>query len=126
MPANSQPTQFQYVPEAQFAIWPTPSTVIDLTVTAIVTPKESAVNVPQSPLQKYSNDIEAGALAYLLMVPGQPWSNPAAAQVYKREFSAGISNGKAEVQRGYNVGAQRAQPRLFVTPRGAGGWWAGY
>ncbi len=123
---SSQPQQYQYVPEAQFALWPIPSTVIQLGITVILTPKEAAVNVPQSPLQKYSNDFEAGALAYLLMVPGQPWSNPSAAQVYKREFSAGISNGKAEAQRSYNTGAQRATPRLFVTPRGVGGFSSWY
>jgi hypothetical protein len=126
VPASPQPTQYQYVPEAQFAIWPAPSSVIDLVVTAIVTPKEGAVNVPLAPLQKYSNDIEAGALAYLLMIPGMPWSNPGAAQLYKREFSAGISNGKAEAQRGYNTGPGRARPRQFVTPRGVGGLWTSY
>jgi len=122
---SPQPNQYQYVPEAQFAIWPTPSTVIALVATVIITPKEDAVNIPQAPLQKYSNDIEAGALAYLLMLPGQPWSNPAAAQVYKREFQSGISNGKAEVQRGYNTGPGRARPRMIVTPRNSG-IWAGY
>ncbi len=126
VPASPQPTQYQYVPEAQFAIWPTPSTVVDLVVTAIVTPKEGAVNVPLAPLQKYSNDFEAGALEYLLMLPGMPWSNPAAATMYGRAFRSGISNGKAEAQRGYNTGPGRARPRQFVTPRGVGGLWTSY
>jgi hypothetical protein len=124
--AGPQPTQYQYVPEAQFAVWPTPSTVIALNVTAIIAPKESAVNVPQSPLQKYSNDIEAGALEYLLMLPGMPWSNPQLAVMHGKAFRSGISNGKAEAQRGYNVGPGRARPRQFITPRGVGGLWTSY
>lgn len=126
VPAGPQPVQYQYVPEAQFAVWPAPSTAIDLVVTAILTPKESAVNVPQAPLQKYSNDFEAGALEYLLMLSGMPWSNPQLAVMHGKVFRAGISNGKAEVQRGYNVGPGRARPRQFVTPRGTGGLWTSY
>lgn len=109
-----QPVRYCYVPEDQFALNPTPNAVFDLTITVILQPKDGTVNVPEAPLLKYSNDIEAGALAYLLNIPGMPWSNPQAAAMYAREFKSGISNGKAEVQRQYNTGAQRAKPRAFV------------
>jgi len=113
MPAGL-PTKYCYIPEAQFALQPIPSLVFGLTLTIILQPKEDAVNIPQAPLMKYSNEIEAGALAYLLAVPGQPWSNPAEAARREREFRAGISNGKADAQRAFNVGPQRARPRQFV------------
>lgn len=111
---QGQPVRFQYVPEAQFALDPSPQQVYQLSITIIVAPKETAVIVPESPLIKYSNDIEAGALEYLLAIPGMPWTNPQMAQLKGREFRSGISNGKAEAQRSYNVGAQRAQPRRFI------------
>lgn len=110
---QGQPLRYAYIPEAQFAVNPTPDQVYDLIVTAIVTPKEGAVMVPQAPLQKYSNDIEAGALEYLLMLPGMPWTDKQVAVLKGKEFRSGISNGKAEVQRAYNVGAVRATPRPF-------------
>lgn len=110
---QGQPLRYAYVPEAQFAVNPTPDQVYGLVVTAIVTPKEGAVMVPQAPLQKYSNDIEAGALEYLLMLPGMPWTDKAMSMLKGKEFRSGISNGKAEVQRNYNVGAVRATPRAF-------------
>jgi len=109
-----RPTRYCYVPEDQFALFPTPNDVFDLTITTILQPKDGVVNIPQAPLLKYSNDIEAGALAYLLKIPGMPWSNPGDAAGYAREFKSGISNGKAEAQRQYNTGAQRAKPRAFV------------
>lgn len=107
------PQTYTYVPEAQFALYPTPDTIYDLVVTAIVTPKEGAVMVPQAPLQKYSNDIEAGALEYLLQLPGMPWTDKVMSVAKGKEFRSGISNGKAEAQRQYNTGAQRATPRPF-------------
>lgn len=117
-----QPLQYTYVPEAQFALFPTPNQVYQLSVVVILTPKENAVQVPQSPLQKYSNDIEAGALAYLLDIPGMPWSNPVLAMKYEKRFTDSINNGKAEVARGFNTGARRARPRAFVTGSALGGW----
>lgn len=109
----SQPLRYAYVPEAQFALSPVPDQEYGLTVTAIVVPKEAAVNVPLAPLQKYSNDIEAGALEYLLMIPGMPWTDKPMSAMKGKEFRSGISNGKADAQRMYNTGAQSAQRRAF-------------
>jgi hypothetical protein len=109
------PRQYCYVPEGNFALEPTPDQVYTLTISVIVTPKETATQVPADPLVKYSNDIESGALAYLLNIPGQPWTDEAAAARYMREFTSGIANGKAEVQRSYNTGSQRVRPRPFLT-----------
>jgi hypothetical protein len=114
---NYQPSlsgQYAYVPQAQFVLFPTPNQVFQLLVSAIITPKEGAVQVPSAPLVTYSNEIEAGALAYLLNIPGMPWTNPVIAEANSRTFKAGIANAKAEVQRSFNTGSQRARPRQFV------------
>lgn len=114
---NYQPSlsgQYAYVPQGQFVLFPTPNQVFQLLVSAIITPKEGAVQVPSAPLVTYSNEIEAGALAYLLDVPGQAWTNPIQSAKYGRIFQSGVSNAKAEVQRNFNTGSQRARPRAFV------------
>ena len=108
------PVRYQYVAEAQFAVDPLPDAVYGLLITLIVQPKEGATQIPAAPLLKYSNEIEAGALAYLLAVPGQPWSDPQGAVVQGKAFRSGISNGKAEAQRNFNVGSQRVRPRQFI------------
>jgi len=110
----AQPMRYAYVAEGQFAVDPVPDQVYQLLVSAIVQPKEDAVNIPEAPLLKHSNEIEAGALAYLLNIPGQKWTNPALAQTWSRVFRSGISNGKAEVQRAFNNGSVRARSRNFV------------
>lgn len=108
-----QPLRYAYVPEGQMALNPTPDGVYGITYTAIVQPKEGVTEVPSSPLLKYSTGFEAGALAYLLTMKDTPWYNPTEAGKQERKFGAYISNGKAEVQRKYNTGSQRAVPRPF-------------
>lgn len=115
---NYQPTlsgQYAYVPQAQFVLFPTPGPqLFNVLTSAIVTPKDGATQLPSAPLSAYSNEIEAGALAYLFDIPGMPWSSPVMAAKYGRIFSAGISNAKSQVQRNFNTGSQRALPRTFT------------
>ena len=115
---NDTPRWYAYTPEAQIALFPTPDAVYAMTFSVIVQPKSDDVSqVPADPLKKYSTTFEAGALAYLLALPGQPWTDPVGAATNARMFRSGISNGKAEVQRSFNTGSQRARPRPFVVGR---------
>lgn len=109
-----QPQRYAYVPQAQFALDPIPDVVYNLVVTAITQPKEGAVSVPEIALTKYRSGIEAGALAYLHSLPGQPWSSPVEAEAQRRKFQSSINNARAEVQRGFNTGSVRVLPRAFV------------
>lgn len=111
---QGQPVRFQYVPEMQFALDPVPKLAYNLLISIIIVPTETAIQIPSTPLVKYSGDIEAGALGYLLAIPGQPWSSPVEAAKYMMQFQNGIANGKAEQQRSYNVGSRRAVPRQFI------------
>lgn len=111
---NGLPRQYAYVPEGQFALFPVPDKVYDLTVTVQVSPVKGARQIPDILLPKYSSVFEAGALAKLLALQGTPWHNPAEAANNAREFRAGVSNGKADAQRDYNTGSQRARPRPFI------------
>lgn len=108
------PRRYAYVPEAQFALNPTPDAVYALSITAVVSPVDNVREIPEAPLRKYSTVFESGALAQLLLTPGTPWNNPGEAARHARVFQAGISNGKAEVQRNFNTGSQRVRPRPFV------------
>lgn len=110
-----QPVRFAYIPHGQIALDPIPKQVYQLLVSAVVQPKtETVTQIPSECLAKYSNEIESGALAYLLSIPGQPWSNPVLAQTYKREFSSAVANAKSDVQRNFQMGSQRVRPRGFV------------
>lgn len=110
-----RPMAYAYVPDGQIALYPTPNGVYDLLVSAIVQPKSETVSqIPSECLSKYSNEIEAGALAYLLMIPNEPWTNPQLAQVWGAQFRSGIANAKADVQRQHQSGSQRVIGRAFL------------
>lgn len=118
----TQPQVYAYIPEGQIALYPTPDQVYNIVTTAIVQPKEGVTDIPEAPLRKYSTTFEAGALAYLLAMKDTVWSNPAEAARQARIYGSGISNGKAEVQRSYNTGSQRATPRPFGTINSFNRW----
>ena len=108
------PRRYAYVPEGQFALNPTPDAAYDLNITVVVSPVDNVREIPEAPLRKYSSVFESGALAQLLLQPQTPWNNPPEAARHARIFAAGVSNGKAEVQRNFNTGSQRVRPRPFV------------
>ena len=109
-----QPLRYCYVPQAQIALDPIPDKVYDLLVSAIVQPKQGAAQIPEDGLVKYRSGIEAGAMAYLHRVPGQPWTDPNAALMCQREFQSSVNNARAEVQRSFNTGSVRTRPRAFL------------
>ena len=113
MPPNL-PVRYTYVPEGQIALNPTPNKAVGILTTAIVQPKDGVTKVPSNPLKKWSSEIEAGALENLLSMRTTSWYDPGEAVRYGREFASGISNAKAEVQRSFNTGSQRAVPRRFL------------
>lgn len=111
---TSQPQEYAYVPEGQFSLYPVPDAVYNLTVVVVLQPKDGAVQVPAAPLVKYSSDIEAGALSVLLSMKGMPWYDAPEAMRQDKIFRSGINNAKADAQRLYQSGSQRATPRRFL------------
>ena len=112
---TDRPMAYTYVPNGQIALYATPNAVYNLLVSAIVQPKsETVAQIPSECLSKYSNEIEAGALAYLLMIPNEPWTNPQLAQVWGAQFRSGIANAKADVARQHQSGSQRVMGRSFL------------
>lgn len=110
----SRPNWYNYVPEGQFALFPTPDKVYDLRITVVVSPVDNVRQIPAQLLNKWSTTFEAGTLAQLLAIPAEPWTNEREAARHARIFASGISNGKADVQRNYNTGSQRVRARPFL------------
>ena len=77
-------------------------------------PKAGVVEIPDDLLVKWDQVLQAGALAYLLSIPGQPWSDANMAMLKQREFQAGINNARADEQRQYQAGTQFITTRPFV------------
>jgi hypothetical protein len=110
-----QPRWYAYKPEGMFNLHPLPDIVYDLIIrNVIVSPKEGAERVPRDLLKKYNTVIQAGALSYLLRIPGQPWTDKVEARDRMQEYKNGITDAKIEAQRAFNTGAQRVRPVRFL------------
>jgi len=107
------PRRFAYIPEGQFAIDPLPDGVYPLTLSIVLIPKAGQNQIEESVLAKWDQAIQAGALAYLLNL-NEPWRDAHEAQRQSLIYQSGINNAKADEQREYQRGSQRAKPRAII------------
>lgn len=102
--------------QATVSVYPAPalSEADAITIVASMVPTISATRVPDVLYDDYARDIAAGAVAELMLVPAQPWSNPVLAGVYRRQFDAAATAAAALSRTGLGTGSLRARPRSFV------------
>jgi hypothetical protein len=112
---QGQPIRFAYLPEGSIAYDPVPDQAYPTLIELAAQVRDEATDVPNELLVKWRQAFEAGALEFLLSMTGQPWADPQAAALERAKFRSFINNAKADVQRGFQVGAVRALPRRFVT-----------
>lgn len=111
--STGSPRRYAYIPEGQFALDPIPDQVYPLTVTLVLIPKSGQNQLEERVLRKWDQAIQAGALDYLLRLK-EPWQDINEANAQQKRFQAAINNAKADEQREYQRGAQRARPRQFI------------
>lgn len=69
--------------------------------------------VPEFLLVQHGEAIANGALARILMMPGQPFSDPATAQAYAQAFAVACDSHFNHAIRGEHRAAARSRPRFF-------------
>jgi len=116
-PPNGAPIRYAYIPNGAIALNPPPNKVYVLDVTLVLQPVLNCNSVPDTLLARYDQVLQKGALAYLLEIKGQPWSDPQGALLKRAEFQAGIGNARADEQRDYQVGTFIAKKAPFIVGR---------
>lgn len=98
------------------SVYPPPATSVAGAMTVVSTqqPAYGATRVPDILFDNYADAIGAGAVARLLLVPGQPFSAPAQAGVYRAQFLDAMGNASAIGRRGRVPAASRVQRRFFA------------
>lgn len=102
---DGEPELYQYVPEGQFALHPLPDAVYPLTVNVVVQPKRGANSVDEALAQQWDQELQDGALAFLLRIPGMPWTDKEESRVREARFNTAIHSASHNAERGYNPGA---------------------
>jgi len=103
---HALPELYQYVPHAQFALHPTPDAIYNLTVSVLLQPKRGSNSIDDSLVVSWDYAFQAGALAYLMKLPNQPWTDKGEANVQLAFFRDWMNRAASSEQRAYNPGAQ--------------------
>jgi hypothetical protein len=97
------PTSWRYIAGGAFSLYPTPDSVEEFKVTAILRPElDTALELDQVYYQ-YRELIADGAMAFLFAMPAKPWTNEKqSAQSYAR-FGQGVLALRARIRAGGQV-----------------------
>lgn len=110
---NGLPRRYAYIPEGQFSLDPLPDAIYPLALTIVLIPKSGQNHIEERVLSKWDQAIQAGALEYLLRL-NEPWRDIVEADKKLKVFQSAINNAKADEQRQYQRGSQRAMPRSII------------
>ena len=116
--AQQFPQRVVYTPEGEVAFDPIPDQAYPVRLTVAYQPTETANDIPDALLVKWREGIEAGTLAYLYGLDGEPFANPLKQVKYEKVFGAAIGNAKANVAMAFQSGSRRANPRAFFPASG--------
>lgn len=115
-PVQGDPTAAWAEPEtAVFKVYPVPDRDLDamFTVTASYSPTDTATQLDDVLLQRWRRGVVAGALAYLQMMPGQPFTAPTFAR-HRDQFETEIGRAIAEARKGAAMTSTRIKARAFA------------
>ncbi|MET3134957.1 hypothetical protein AAKU55_005260 [Oxalobacteraceae bacterium GrIS 1.11] len=116
--AQGTPAYYNQQDWDELRVYPTPGDGDaggTLSVRASLAPTRGASTLPNFLVERHFQTIVAGALARLMLVPGQGWSNPQLAAYFKNEFRLACANAKVELFH------DRVACNLRVAPRRFGG-----
>ncbi len=103
------PRYFAQVDTEQVILAKVPSSTVTagLVLTVAVQPSVNSTGIPKWIASKYLDEITSGALARLLLMPGQPWTDMALGKDHEGKFKAGIANARADIVAGLNSAPTR-------------------
>lgn len=98
MTATGYPSGF-IVEGNSFRLIPINSTDVQISCRVAYKPTRSATDMLDWMYEDWWEVLKAGTLARLLLIPGQTWSKPDLAMVFKREFDSGCRAAKVEANK---------------------------
>lgn len=99
------PEFYRYLPHGNIELHPKPAAVYPLTISAVLQPKRGQNSIDDTLPLQWEYVFQAGALAYLLKIPDQPWTDKVEANTQLAIFMDGCNHGVSSEAAGYNAGA---------------------
>jgi hypothetical protein len=97
-------------------LWPVPdlSSTSTLAIRATFTPTRAASQVEDVLFDDWAPEIGYGALARLLMIPGQAWTNPDMGSYFSKQYGKAVASATAFSRKGKVSDHARVQPVRFA------------
>lgn len=116
MPDNTAYMGYSFEPTNLLTLYPTPTSAMAAALSVRITemPQETATTIPDTIYNYYKTDLVSGALAYILSMQKESWSNPSLAAAKEVEFRRGIYNAKMRRSRGFISRPASMRPRPFA------------
>ena len=98
------------------SVHPAPDTaaVGAFTIVAAHAPTRAAARVADVLYDDYAEDVAAGAIARLLTMPAQPFTNPVLAAPYAKQFRSAVNAAATVARVGMGAASPRVSPRPFA------------
>lgn len=90
-----------------------PHAVGELVISMFLKPAPTALEIPAFMICDFGRALADGALATLLLLPNQPFTNPQMAAVFEGKFQASMDRNFANNMRGQQRAAKRTKPNYF-------------
>lgn len=90
-----------------------PHAVGELVISMFLKPAPTALEIPAFMICDFGRALADGALATLLLLPNQPFTNPQMAAVFEGKFQASMDRNFAHNMRGQQRAAKRTKPNYF-------------
>jgi hypothetical protein len=110
---NSGPKRVRTQDMRRVQILPTPAAGLDVVLEALLQPTESCTGLPDAVADAYLRAIAGGALASLLAMSGQPWTNVAAAGIKRGLFERDMARVKSRIWKGNSNLRPRVSGQFF-------------
>ncbi len=107
--------ELSYTPDRrELIVSPVPADGQKIVVVAALKPAQTAFGVEDAIFDQYAQDIANGALATLLLIPRQEWTNQASGAVYQGLFDRCVDGLKSAAARGFSsTWNRRSYVRMF-------------
>lgn len=106
------PARYLQLSPGTITLYPTPvvNAANGLTVRVSLCPSDSATTIPDDLALRYSDEIQTGARARLMLYPNKPWSNPQLGMAYSQAFDGAIGSESAKAARAQVRGRIASRP----------------
>lgn len=102
--SSGTPKVFYFEPEEALTLNPVPDSGVDgdsISVRIAVQPTRTTSTIADDIVREYEQCIADGAIAWIMAMPKQPWSDPQGAQMMERKFMSQVMRAKESAMRGH-------------------------